>query len=476
MSFSLLLTILRARWLLALSVLALALALAVAGSLLWPKSYKATASVLVDVQAPNPVTGIYTSTLVASGYMATQVDLIQSERVLRKAIASLGLAQDETLRQEWLQDSRGVGDFQAWMAKALLRDLDVKPTRDSNVLSISYSSRNPAFSAAVTNAIIKGYLDTSIELRTEPARRINAFFEERSKKLRDDLEVAQNRLTAYQRANGITANDERIDVENLRLSEISSQMVMMEAIATEAASRRGQAGATPDRMQEVLNNPVVSGLQADVSRQEARLQELGARLGDANPQVIEARQAVSGLREKLQLAIDRASGSVSVTNNVAQQRLAQLRIARDEQRTKVLKLKSARDELVLLQRDVDSAQRAYDSVMIRASQSGLESQVTQTNISVVRDATAPAAPSSPILLLNLVIGLTLGLIAGVTAALVREMFDQRLRKPDDVTQALRLPLLVVMPKTTKSKSAADKTSFQVRQRIDDRMRPVGAVR
>ena len=471
MSFSHFLTILRARWISGLVIFLIVVTTTVVVSLLLPKSYTATASVLVDVRSPDPVAGVVTAPIMVPSYMATQADLIQSERVARKAIAALGLLQNTELRQEWMEATKGVGDYGAWLATALAKKLDIRPSRDSNVLSISYTSADPNFSAAITNAYVRGYVETTLELRTEPARQFNTFFDERAKKFREDLEAAQNRLSAYQREKGITNSDERLDVENMRLAELSSQVVAMEAAAMDAASRQGQAGATPERMQEVLNNPVVSTLQSDLARQEARLSELTTRLGEANPQVIEARQSVNDLRNKLQAAVQRASGSVTVTSTVAQQRLAQLRAAREEQRAKVLRLRASREDLGVLQRDVENAQRAYDTVIARLNQTGLESQVTQTNVSVVKEATAPPAPSSPKLFLNIALAVFLGTLLGVATALLRELMDPRMRTVEDVTQQLKQPLLMVLPRPAGDKKRLQVARRQAEQRLSGTRAP-----
>lgn len=464
MSFSHFLTVLRARWVSGALVFLLVLALTVVGNFLWPKEYTATGSVLIDLKSPDPIAGAMAG-LVAPGYMATQIDLIQSERVGRRAIASLGLNNNAKLRQDWMDDTKGVGDFNAWLVTALAKKMEIKPSRDSNVLTISYASRDPNFSAAVVNAFVKGYVETTLQLRTEPARQFNTFFDERANRLRDDLAAAQAKLSQVQKAKGITSRDERLDIEQLRLAELSSQVVALETSAAEASSRATQAAATPDRMQEALNNPVVASIQADLSRQEARLEELTQRLGEANPQVVEARGSIKVLRDKLQAAVSRASGSVTVTNTVAAQRLAQLRAARDEQRAKVLRLKGGQDEVAVLQRDVENAQRAYDAVVARSTQSNLESQITQTNVTVVKEATPPPEPSSPKLLLNVGLALFMGALLGMGTSLLRERADPRMRREEDVTQVLKQPLLMVMPRPADIKKRLDDSARHAEQRL-----------
>ena len=465
MTFPQFISILRARWVSALGVLLAVVMATTAISLLLPKQYTATASMLIDIRSPDPLSATGMPSMVTPGYMATQADLIQSEKVARRAMSALRLGENADLRADWMEDTKGQGDFEAWLALALAKKLEIKPARESNVLTVSYTSRDPKFSAAMANAYVKGYVDTTLELKVEPARQYSAFFEERARKFREDVEVAQNKLSEYQRAKGIVVNDERLDVENLRLAELSSQVVTMEAVVAETMSRQAQASSTPDRMQEVLNNPVVSGLQADLSRQEAKLEEMTSRLGEANPQVIEARSSIAVIRNRMQAATQRASGSVGISNSAAQQRLAAVRSARDEQRAKILKMKGGRDELAVLQREVESAQRTYDSMLARANQTSMESRNTQTNVSVVKDATPPSDPASPRLMLNVVLAFVLGSLLAVVTALVRELRDPRLRTPEDVRLGLKQHLLLVMPKPVSAADRALKHEQQVRQRV-----------
>src|SRR5580658_10294471 len=95
------LLVLRARWKTALSIFGAMVFLALLATLILPKQYTATASVVIDAKS-DPVAGLgYASEELLSGYIATQVDIIGSERVVRGVIKSMKLDQDPTLRQKW---------------------------------------------------------------------------------------------------------------------------------------------------------------------------------------------------------------------------------------------------------------------------------------------------------------------------------------------------------------------------------------
>jgi len=138
----------------------------------------------------------------------------------------------------------------------------------------------------------------------------------------------------------------------------------------------------------------------------------------------------------------------------------------------VLKLKAQRDEAGVLQRDLENAQRGYDAAFAKRNQSNLESQTTQTNVSVIQVATTPAFPSSPRVLLNVAIGLLLGGAIAIVVAVLREKRDWRLRTDADVLEALNQPLLGVLPDRQRLPSSG-RTLRLMAQRVMSRPKLIG---
>ena len=446
MTFGQFLSILRARWWVVALVLGLTVATTLLVSLLLPRQYTATASVVVDFK-PDPVSAFAFGGGASPAYMATQVDIIRSERVAQRVVRNLKLNENPQVRQQWLDETGGEGNIEVWLASVFQKQMDVVPSRESSVIAVSYKAPDPRFAAGLANAFAQAYIDTALELRTDPARLYSTFFENRAKEARETLEKAQSKVSAFQKQAGIIATDERLDVETARLNELSSQATMMQALLAESASRQAQAqGGQGDRMQEVLNNANVSQLKADISRAEAQLQQLATRLGDKHPQVEEAKASLAELRSRLDAETRKVTGSVTVSANINRQRLAEVQRALQAQRDKVLKMKAVRDEGLVLLRDAENAQRSYDALLQRFTQTSLEGQTTQSNINLLTQATPPLEPSSPRIVLNTLLSIFLGTLLAVGTALLLELKDRRVRNVDDVVEALGLPVLGLMPK------------------------------
>jgi chain length determinant protein EpsF len=417
-------------------------ALATAALWLYAPRYTASAALVLDVKSPDPIVGSTMPGATIPTYMATQVDVLYSERVALRAIDALRLDRDAEFRADWQQETDGRGDYRAWLAERITRKLDARPGRESNVIGVKYTSTDARRAADIANAFVDAFVDVTLQLRVDPAREYNTFFDERSQQLRNALERAQNKLSAYQRQHGILATDERLDVENQRLAELTSQMVQAQAAATESSSRTRQSGSP---LPEVLNNSVVLQLSTERSKNEAQLEQLRSRLGDNHPQIVELVSRVAELKAAIAAEGRRVAGSLAAVDRVNQSRLAAARSEVEQQRAKLLKLKAERDDMAVMMAEVEHAQKAYDLVATRVAQTRMESENTQTNVSVLKRATTPPMPSSPNLPLNAAGGLLLALLAGVMTALLRELRDQRLRTDDDVRLGLSQPLLGALP-------------------------------
>lgn len=451
MTFNQFLRIIRARWLLVLSIIVAAVVITIGVSLWLPKQYTASASVMADIR-PDPVSPFPMSGMLAGSYMATQVDIIESPHVGQRVVRMMRLNENPEMRERWEKQTGGSGDFAAWIAEILDRGLNVKPSRESNVIEISYTGNSPAFAAALANAYAKAYIESTVQIRVDPARQYTEFFEQRAQAAREKLERARERLAQAQKEKGIVVTDERLDVETARLVELSTQVNALRAIRSETNSRRAQANASPEQLADVLNNPVVASLKTELARQEARYDEMAQRYGDDHPQMIQAKATIDNLRAQVRAETSRVTGSVRGGDKMATQREAEAIEAFEAQRQRLLKLKEARTELQVMEREVDTAQRIYDSIQERMSQTNLESQSSQSGIYQLSRATEPVNPTSPLVLLNAAVALVLGTLLALMVAMTVELFDRRVRGPLDIQQALEIPVVGILPapKATRS--------------------------
>jgi polysaccharide biosynthesis transport protein len=458
------LSILRARRWLVFGVLMSTVAGGLAITFLLPPRYVATVSLVVDTKSTDPVTGALMPLPLLPTYVATQVDVIASHNVALKVVDKLKLAQLIEVREQFHAATGGAGSVRDWLADQLLRQIDVRPSRESSVININYAASNPLSAAQLANAFADAYIQASLELKVDPARRQTGWFEGQVSELRASLEKSQEKLSAYQQESGILGSEaDRLDVENARLAELSTQLVAAQRAMYEAETRQKQmsSAATRQRVDElpdVISNALVQSLKAERVRAEARLAEVGGRYDKNHPQYLSAEAELESLKSKLEAEVNTAKGSIVQTAQIARRQVAELQQALDRQKARALELSRQRDKLAVLTREVESARSAYDSSMQRHTQVRLESRLDQTDIAVLNAAIPPLVPTFPRIPLNIVLSVFIGLLLGAGAAVLLEMMNRRIRSRDDLSYAAGVPVLAEIARisTRKDKREAAK--------------------
>jgi succinoglycan biosynthesis transport protein ExoP len=438
---------LRGRYKVGIFVFLSTIALALGANEFLPKRYTAETTVMVDIRSPDPVSALLMPQNMAPGSMGTQLDILRSDRVGRKVVRMLNLHDDPGVKQLWREATGGKGKVEDWMADRLQKGIKVAPSRDSNMLTLSYQGGDPVFVTAVANALAQAYIEASVELKVEPARQYSQWFGDQAKVLRENVEKAQARLSDFQRKKGIVATDEALDYEQVKLRDLTTRLSVVQGEVRDAQSKQ-RSGARADALPEVMQNSVVQGLRTSINQLEVKMKESQGNLGERHPQYRRMEAELAGLRERLAAEMKYAANTYESSSSVGLTKEADIRAAIDQQTRRVLNMKTQRDEIAVLVRDVETAKRAYEAVTNRQTQSNLESQATRTNVSVLSPAVEPLEPSFPLPMLKAVlVALLAGIVLGIGTVVGLEMLDRRIRTAQDLEQMLQVPVLAVVERS-----------------------------
>lgn len=433
MSLHQFLSILRARRGVAALILLATLALALVWVLVRPASYTARAPVLVDVRLDPVANNPYQGPL-PSNFMTTQIDIIKSERVAERVVQML--PKDQAPLKALVDPAQKKANPTAWIAYQITQTLDVKPARESNVINISWTGRSPAEAARVANAFAQAYLETSLDIKTDPMKKYAVWFDDQVKAAREKLEGSQRKLSDFQEKAGILSADEKGDFETERLKELSAQLM--------AAQGRARGGS-PDAQSASMGSPLVNNLRAEVARMEAKVQQGAATMGARHPQMQAMQAELGAMRSRLGSETERAGSSAGASHAASKARQAELEKALAEQKQRVLGLNKQRGELSILQREVDSAQKAYETVSASAAQSHLQSMTNQTNVMRLASAVEPMEKTGPTGSQAMMIAAVAGTLLAIAGALLLELGNRRIRSADDLSMVTHLPILASIP-------------------------------
>jgi succinoglycan biosynthesis transport protein ExoP len=341
-------------------------------------------------------------------------------------------------------------------ADILLKRVNIKPERMSRLVDIEFTSPDPQFSARVVNEWTKGFVETTLERRFEATSYARRFLEQRLTQLRQRLEESERALVSYATRERIvniplttTTGADSQDAATERplvaedLATLNRSLNEAVALRVAAESRlRGSGGATT----EALQNQAISMLR----QRRTELQGEYARLmSQFQPEYPPAR-ALQQQIQQIDRGISREEGQVrstlEATYRAAAAQETALKSRVEQLRRDLLDLRGRTIQYNIYQREVDTNRQLYDGLLQRYKEIGVAGGVGVNNIVVVDDADVPEKPSSPRILVNMVVSLLLGLGLGAALALALDQIDEAISDPTDVERMLGVPLLGAIPK------------------------------
>ena len=341
MSFEQFFLVLRARRRLIFITLLSMLMAAIAMSLLLPKTYKATTSLVLNFKDVDPVTGSPSAGQGMPGYMAiivaTQADIIKSMTCALAVVDALQLASSPEVQEEFARSGPLAVNIRDWLAAGLLRRLTVDPVRDSNVFTVSYKDQEPRRAAVIANAFASAYQTLNVRLNVEPSAKAASYFNDQLHNLRTEVERAHHKVSKYQQETGLV-NVNGPDFESARLNELSLQLVTVQSQLMEANSRGQQASGGAEESPDIITNPLIQRLKSDLATAETKLAMAAEKYTAEHPQYQGAVAEVGKLRAALAAQTKTTSKGVGNNAKILQQREIELRAALAVQKEKVLRL------------------------------------------------------------------------------------------------------------------------------------------
>ncbi|MEE9343833.1 MAG: Wzz/FepE/Etk N-terminal domain-containing protein [Gammaproteobacteria bacterium] len=446
-------TILGRKWLI-LAVTLLSVLTAIISNRFVEDTYTAAATLVIDFESQSAdESDTMLPALLQSNYLNTQVGILESRHVALKVVDSLQLAEKERWKNGFETTTGGQGAIREWVADSILRKVSVKSRSSNRLVNVEYTSPDAEYAALMANEFAEAYTITNLELTIDPARKNAAWIDEQVADLRLKLETAQTSLTEYQQEKGILAADEKLDVENQQLNDLTRKLVTAQSEAEEARSQLAQLDAFSGRnnayetLPDVLASNYIQQLKLELNSKEAQLADVSTTHGARHPTYLRLKKEVSSIRSKIKSETSTiVSGLRSRLELAASQQIA-LEKAQTRQKDKLLGLKKGRGDLVPLLRDVENAQRNYDEALNRFQQFSVKSSVSQTNVTVLNPAVMPMSADGPASFQKLILATILGLFMGSVLSLLFELKNRKVRTEDDLVDASGVTVLGVLEKS-----------------------------
>ena len=364
--------------------------------------YRATCQVLIERENPEMVKieEMLAVDANSTDYYQTQYEILKSKLLAQRTIEELNLSDNphfippkkgfsvqglltavvqkvKALLPASPHEGKRMPDRENQLINAYEDRLTIQPIRNSRLVNISFDSHDPSLAALLANTHAKVFMEYNLERKFTISQDAVGWLENKVQEIQQELDPS---------GQWDTKERDNLIAQNLRnLNDALTQGKAKGSLYPGLNKSTGNPSSIKS-VTEVLQNPLIQELKAQLVKLEGELSEQSRKYGPKHPQIIRLRSQTAQVRAKIDQEINKITQSI------------------------------------------DSEHR-----IILAKEISL--------VSIVDPARVPDAPAKPKKMLNLLLSVVVGLMGGVGVAFFFEYLDPSIKSSEDVETQLGVPFL-----------------------------------
>ncbi len=421
--------------------------------LIAPNQYEAVGRVELRTAPASPLSLESNQPLASASILSASVALETAAAVLRSDAPAWRVIQELKLydapgfrgrfatRFPGFHPDQPSPEAQEWLLERFALRLHVETMPRTLLIEIRFRSRDRALSAAVVNALIRGYDREDSESEAQATTQASGWLNNQLMELKSRVDENEQRLADFETAHGIvstpqaTANGQPAETQHntaaLEIDELGRQLASAtgDRILAEAELHAASQGdpemviAADPRLQSQgsgFASAALTQIRARRSDLQQEMAQLSAEHGPNFPRVVEIGRQLDDLDRQKQAEDAHLVERFHSNWQTAQDREQLARKSLDAATSAGLKLNQAAAEYAMMREEANASHELYVKVLEQVEQAGFAAGVHSSDLRVVDPARQPAKPVSPDLPLYMAITFFAGLWVALAGVLVSE--------------------------------------------------------
>jgi capsular exopolysaccharide synthesis family protein len=329
--------------------------------------------------------------------------------------------------------------------QTLLDNLSVAGERDTRLIKISFRHTDPEIATAVANGVAKSFITHSFDTKTERFNSASNWLEESTRRLRAQVERAEQKLVTYSKENNIISLEGKENLTAEKLADLHKKVMTAESdrIIKQSLYEEVKQGRVA-QLPEAFADAGTADIRKEYNALAVEAAQLSVKFGAKNPKLQEVQKRMATLQDQIK-------GSQSMLADKLRSDYDRAII--DEQNFKT-ELERAKGEAVqqnqasiqysVLQQDLETAKSLYSDFLNKTSQASIQRAEQFNNVRMIEEADKAdfvGPKRNQTILLALVVSLALGM----GLAYFIENLNTTIRTVEDVNRLTQLPMLAVIP-------------------------------
>jgi len=338
----------------------------------------------------------------------------------------------------------------------LTKNLSVKNIPRSDVLELSFISKNPKISQLALETIIESYQRYEIDSKIKITNYANVKITERLKELVNQMDIAQKKLSNYKKDNNLVDTG---SVKALKIQEIESiatriieakkkyQEQQNDLLSIKVAEGDVDALMAID---DLRSRDEISNIKNTLNANESSVQSLSLIYTEKHPKIIQALEQKENLQKQLdeilQENIQQKAYELSNLDNFIALSEEELQNVTDELRV----LEEKESGMLKFTRELESNRNLYESFLQRVKETNEAQNLQVSKLKTIESPNLPSSHFYPQPKKNFILTFIISFVCIYGLLYYREMNSSVIKSPEAI-DSLNIPQIGILPRVEKLK-------------------------
>ena len=429
--------LLRKYWWLPLMILSASLLVQGVRYFLSEPLYVSTGRMMVAPRIMTKESAVYTEEL--TNYFGTQVSLMQSEEIKRRAARSIEASHPD------------LKDFRA--------ELGVQQEPKASIFILRVTSADPKYSQLFADACMSEFLEFKREMRGETSQKTVDAVAKQLTELEKAIADLDTKIFEFKQENNIIFLQEQgnyvgsylVDL-NKQLAELKKESQLLDLMNIDQTLERQAQGVEGAPTKDgsgsaaLMEGPQSEFIQTkrQLQRSKARLEQMSKYLRPKHPKILALKDDITRNERKLEIVRQQSQEAVLERRQAIQLQISNLEKIVAESETKALEVGRKMAEFEKMKTERDRQKQLYDSLLGTVQNVNVSQDVSQFDVNILEQATI-AISIKPGFARSLLLGLGVGLILSGGLLFLLDRFNDRVATVVELTEHFTEPIYGQVP-------------------------------
>ena len=429
--------LLRKYWWLPLMILSASLLVQGVRYFLSEPLYVSTGRMMVAPRIMTKESAVYTEEL--TNYFGTQVSLMQSEEIKRRAARTVEASHPDL--------------------KGFSAELGVQQEPKASIFILRVTSADPKYSQLFADACMSEFLEFKRDMRGETSQKTVDAVAKQLTELEKAIADLDTKIFEFKQENNIIFLQEQgnyvgsylVDL-NKQLAELKKESQLLDLMnidqTLERQAQGAEGGPTKDGSGSaaLMEGPQSEFIQTkrQLQRSKARLEQMSKYLRPKHPKILALKDDITRNERKLEIVRQQSQEAVQEKRQAIQLQISNLEKIVAESETKALEVGRKMAEFEKMKTERDRQKQLYDSLLGTVQNVNVSQDVSQFDVNILEQATV-AISIKPGFARSLLLGLGVGLILSGGLLFLLDRFNDRVATVVELTEHFTEPIYGQVP-------------------------------